>query len=507
MEFRIYDFLLGQEERCSNMEEIRKAEQIYPAFRNPGEMAFDAIKKANPRLLVLSLYVKNPTKKMLDVCISEYERECSEKYKELGKDQKSTSKLLSEVITGQHTKNKKLERIWNLLNCLGTLLVVSAFPEISSETASLKDKDKEFYSLKIPSDYADFIFTLTDKKSLLEYAYSSKAEYWCSFLYKTATSERTKWLLNFTGEILYKCLLLSTIFEVNGAKIGVTPMMSAIVLEDKEKVKILSNFKACKNLNHPMSSSNSINSVKSKDMFLFLMDKGFSPDLVDNSGLTLLSRLCSNKKTSREFLETVILYSNPNTPQKVLPLVWALFNDDFRLLEKLFERGADPIYAIKTTAQFPLISGKTKEKWEEGVRIWKIPLVSLKHEKGNIAKARIEILRKAFQTKEKKCLWWLLKHHKQYSIKKAVEKRNKTRGKIQDVEGRAINFGEYADWQFVSIQEAESGKKIALLSSLVQEFVDKESRKPTPRYDLIDVFASKGLVNCVPLSEVVKLLG
>ncbi|AEA07197.1 conserved ankyrin repeat-containing protein [Lausannevirus] len=476
-------------------------ERFYPRIRDPRKTALLAIQKASPKDLAIVLFVWSPTQEIFEYCLKEYETECQKQWDSFSKTSGSISELLSDTVQGLSSKHPRLSRALNLLNCIGTILVASSYPEISRDTASLADKQKLFWSIKLPADYGEYIFPVSSGKSLVNFAIEKKAKFWFAFLYKTAVSSRVKWLCEAKEEeFVYFAALLSTVQEINGVHQGRTPLMSAVENSDTAKINILCSFHACKNLNHKDCETNALGRVKDKDTFKLLMKKEFCPDLVDNSGMTLLSRLCSDKNSSKDLLRVVIKYSNPNIPQKVLPLVWALFHKDNELLTLLFEGGADPLYAERTTE----LQTKDNKVWQEARKYWDTWITSLKGSTSKIAKSRISLFVHTLQVQNEKCLWWLVKHSGSVSATEAIKKREKERP-IQDIEGRNIPYGEYSDNQILWLP-SEGGRKLGLLSSLVQEFVDKESKKPNPRYDRIDFFASKGIVVCVPLTEAMKLL-
>ncbi|AHA45969.1 conserved ankyrin repeat-containing protein [Insectomime virus] len=476
-------------------------ERVYPRIRDPRKTAILAIQKASPKDLAIVLFVWTPTQEIFEFCLKEYEAECQKQWDSFSKTFGSFSELLSDTVQGLSVKHPRLSRVLNLLNCLGTILTVSSYPELSRETASLRDKENLFLSIKLPADYGEYIFPVSSKKSLVNFCVEKDAKFWFGYLYKTAVSSRVRWLCELKKDkFVYFAVLLSSIQEINGQYEGQTPLMSAVALSNHAKINTLCAFHACKNLNHPQCETNAMGRVKDKETFLFLLHKDFCPDLVDNTGTTLLSRLCSDKKTPRELLDVVAEHSNPNIPQKVLPLVWALFNQDEETLRLLFENGADPLYAERTTE----LKTEVSETWKEARKYWDTWISSLKGSTSKIAKARISLFVHTLQVQNEKCLWWLVKHSGSVSVTEAVKKRSQERP-IQDMEGRNIPFGEYSDRQILSLP-AEEGRQLGLLSSLVQEFVDKESKKPNPRYDRIDFFASKGIVVCIPLSEAIKLL-
>lgn len=476
-------------------------ERFYPRIRDPRKTALLAIQKASPKDLAIVLFVWSPTQEIFEYCLKEYEKECQKQWDSFSKTFGSFSELLSDTVQGLSSKHPRLSRVLDLLNCIGTILVASSYPEISRDTASLTDKQKLFWSIKLPADYGEYIFPVSSGKSLVNFAIEKNAKFWFAFLYKTAVSSRVRWLCDINqDEFVYFAALLSTIQEINGAHQGKTPLMSAVENSDKAKINILCAFHACKNLNHPSCETNALGRVKDKKTFELLMEKEFCPDIVDNSGMTLLSKLCSDKNTSKDFLRIVVKHSNPNIPQKTLPLVWALFHKDDDLLTLLFEKGADPLYAERTKE----LQTKDSKVWQEARKYWDTWITSLKGSTSKIAKSRISLFVHTLQVENEKCLWWLVKHSGSVSVTKAVKKREAQRP-IQDIEGRNIPFGEYSDKQIIWLP-SEEGRKVGLLSSLVQEFVDKESKKPNPRYDRIDFFASKGIVVCVPLTEAMKLL-
>ncbi|AMQ10898.1 ankyrin repeat-containing protein [Brazilian marseillevirus] len=496
-------FFQMKEIRISNFEfpNVMNLDRVYPKIRDPRKTAMLAIQKASPRDLAIVLFVWSPTQEIFEFCLKEYEAECQKQWDSFSKTFGSFSELLSDTVQGLSSKHPKLGRVLDLLNCLGTILIVSSYPELSRETASLRDKERLFWSIKLPTDYAEYIFPVSSKKSLINFCVEREAKFWFAFLYKTAVSSRVRWLCELkNNEFIYFAALLSSVQEINGQYEGQTPLMSAVALSDHAKINVLCSFHACKNLNHPECETNAMGRVKDKETFLFLLQKEFCPDLVGNSGSTLLSRLCSDKETPKELLRDVIKHSNPNVPQKVLPLVWALFHGDEELLELLFENGADPLYAERTAD----LKTENSETWKEARKYWDIWITSLKGSTSKIAKSRISLFVHTLQVRDEKCLWWLVKHSGSVSVEEAVRKREVERP-ILDVEGRDIQMSQYSDKQILWFP-TEEGKKLGLLSSLIQEFVDKESKKPNPRYDRIDFFASKGLVVCVPLSEAIKLL-
>ncbi|BAU80247.1 ankyrin repeat-containing protein [Tokyovirus A1] len=475
-------------------------ESVYPRIRDPRKSAFLAVEKASPRDLAIVCYVWAPAPQLFEFCVAEYEKECQKQWESFSKISGSVSELFSDTVQGLSSKHKKLERVLGLLNCIGVLLIASSYPEISTETASLKDKDKLFWSIKLPANYGDYIFAISDKKSLLNFCSEKKAKFWFSFLYKTATSERVRWLCQLDGEFLYFSCLLSSIQEINGEFFGRTPLMSTVARDDTESASLLLDFHACKNLSHPRCETNALGMTSTLSTFEFLMEKQVCPDIVDRSGFTFLSRLCGSKGVDRKFLKHVVDASNPNVPQKTLPLTWALLQGDEELLSWLFERGADPLFAERTSG----VSETESEVWREAKRIWEMDIPSLKKEKSKIAKGRTRVLCETLQVKSEKCLWWLSKHFKSVSVREAAKKRNSERKELSLFDGGGLNFGEFSDLQILWFQEGD--KRPALLSSQVQGFVEKESERPNPRYDKIDFFASRSVVTTIPLSSAIKLL-
>ncbi|ALX27590.1 ankyrin repeat-containing protein [Golden Marseillevirus] len=475
--------------------------KLYPTIREPRKMAFAAIKAASPKNLAIVLFVWTPTQEIFEFCIREYEAECQKQWSLFSKVEGNVSELFSDTIQGLSAKHPRLQRVLGLLNCIGTILFVSSYPNLSRQSASLQDKQRTFFGIKLPPDYAEYEFPVTNKKSLMHFAMEKGAKFYFSFLYKDGVASRVRWLCETEEkDFVYFLCLLSTIQELNGAYQGNTPLMSAVVSRNKEKLSQLSAFGACKNLNHPECDTNAMGRVKDVDTFLFLLKLGASPDIVDNSGFNLLSRLCSAQDTPKDLFVQVLEHSNPNVPQRVLPLVWALYKRDEELLRLLFEKGADPIYAEKTTE----LDWRKSAVWKEAKKYWDTDIINIKGESSGIAKARISLFVFTLQLKSEKCLWWLVKHSSSVSVQEAVQKREKTRP-IKDLEGRQIPFGEFSDNQIITLP-ASNGETLGLLSSLVQEFVDKESKKPNPRYDRIDFFASRGVVVCVPLSSAMRLL-
>lgn len=476
-------------------------ERIYPRIKEPRKSAFLAVEKASPRDLAIVCYVWPPTQQLFEFCVAEYEKECQKQWESFKKTPGSVSELLSDTVQGLSTKHKNLGRILELLNCIGVLLIASSYPEISTETASLKDKDKLFWSIKLPPNYGDYIFTISEKRSLLAFCVEKKAKFWFSFLYKTATSERVRWLCELENrEFLYFSCLLSSIQEINGEFSGRTPLMSAVSKDNIEVVRTLLDFHACKNISHPSCETNALGMTSSEKMFEFLLEKQVCPDIVDRSGFTFLSRLCGSKGVDRNFLKRVVSVSNPNIPQKTMPLAWALLQKDDELLIWLLERGADPLFVEKMSG-FVELENKI---WKDAKRIWEMDIQRLKKENSNIAKGRVRILCETLQLKNEKCLWWLSKHFKSVSVLEAIRKRNLERGKLSLFDGGTLDFGEFSDFQILWFQEGD--KRLALLSSQIQGFVEKESERPNPRYDKIDFFASRPIVTTIPLSTAMKLL-
>nr|WQM86776.1 ankyrin repeat-containing protein [Marseillevirus cajuinensis] len=476
-------------------------ERAYPRIRDPRKSALLAIEKASPRDLAIVCYVWSPTPQVFEFCVSEYEKECQKQWEHFAKTPGSVSELLSDTVQGLSSKHKNLERVLSLLNCIGVLLIASSYPEISTETASLKDKDKLFWSIKLPPNYGDYIFTISGKKSLLNFCLEQRAKFWFSFLYKTSTQERVRWLCELQDpNFLYFSCLLSTIQEINGEFSGRTPLMSAVARDDIESVRILLDFHACKNLLHPNCETNALGMTRTQKMFEFLMEKQVCPDIVDRTGFTFLSRLCGSRGVEREFLKSVVKVSNPNIPQKTLPLVWALLQQDEELLLWLFERGADPLFAERTMSR-----EETDNKlWVEAKRIWQMDISNLKKESSKIAKGRTRVLCETLQVNNEKCLWWLSKHFKSVSVAKAVDKRRQKTKDLFLFDGGSLDFGEFSDSQILWFQQGD--KKLALLSSQVQGFVEQEAKRPNPRYDKIDFFASRPIVTTVALSEAMRLL-
>ncbi|AVR53043.1 ankyrin repeat-containing protein [Marseillevirus Shanghai 1] len=473
-------------------------ERSYPRIGDARKNAFLAVEKASPRDLAIVCYVWSPTQQLFEFCVGEYEKECQKQWESFSKTSGSISELFSDTIQGLSSKHRNLRRVLGLLNCIGVLLIASSYPEISTETASLKDKDRLFWSIKLPPNYGDYIFTVSGKKSLLNFCLEKGAKFWFSFLYKTATVERIRWLCELQNkDFLYSSCLLSTIQEINGEFSGRTPLMSAVARDDIESVRILLDFRACKNLLHPKCETNALGMTRTQKMFEFLMEKNVCPDIVDRSGFTFLSRLCGSNEVEREFLKKVVNSSNPNIPQKTMPLTWALLRKDDELLAWLFERGADPLFAEKVSG----ISEEENKIWKAQKIIWSTPVSRLERQK---SKGRVRILCETLQVKNERCLWWLSKHFNSISVRTAAEKRNLERGQLLLLDGGSLDFGEFSDSQILWFQEGD--KKLALLSSQVQGFVEKESERPNPRYDKIDFFASRPVVTTVALSAAIKLL-
>lgn len=180
-----------------------------------------------------------------------------------------------------------------------------------------------------------------------------------------------------------------------------------------------------------------------------------------------------------------------------MPLTWALLRKDDELLAWLFERGADPLFAEKVSG----ISEEENKIWKAQKIIWSTPVSRLERQK---SKGRVRILCETLQVKNERCLWWLSKHFNSISVRTAAEKRNLERGQLLLLDGGSLDFGEFSDSQILWFQEGD--KKLALLSSQVQGFVEKESERPNPRYDKIDFFASRPVVTTVALSAAIKLL-